>query len=104
MDKHEKIKNEMQKIGEMYISEIGADNSKIHFLPNKNEFSLDLRCGVFTIFTVHIDEKNSPYEVLIVDDTGKNKSKTIVKAISNVSDIEQYKDLIMAHLNYALNK
>lgn len=108
MDKYKEIKSEIQKIGEKYISEIGADISKVTFRSNKKENYFDLRCGGISIFAVEINEASGCLEkIQIVDDTQKyknGKSKSAKYPCADFSDIEKYSNLIKAHLQYILDK
>lgn len=107
MNKYKEIKSKIQKIGEKYISEIGADVSKVLFQFNKYKHHFDLRCGNVSIFTAILNETTGCLEkIQIVDDTQKykcGKSKSREYPCADISDIEKYSDQIRAHLRVMSN-
>ena len=102
-ESNRKFRVEIENMVRKCIFEINIDENKFRCHPrNTDETSLDFRYGIYSICQILIDaQTNSVKEIIIIDDTQKYKcgnSKLFKARIENVVDIENYKDLILAHL------
>ena len=113
MSEHEKaywtLKCEVENIVKNCVKELNLNDEKIKFDKyfTKNE-TLYLRYSRYALCLIKIDPvSNNVKKIIIIDDSVKNKSgrgKPIEYSINELADIENYKDMMVAHLEHYLGK